>query len=92
MNFVLHLPPETEALLKAPAEATGKTPEEWALSALQSQLSEAARQPKRRSRRSRKKLTPEERMADLREWSESHTHGVVNADDSRESIYDGCGE
>lgn len=58
MNFVLHLPPDTEALLKAQAEAIGKTPEELALSALHAQLSEEARKPKRRSRRSRKKLTP----------------------------------
>jgi hypothetical protein len=92
MNLILHLPPETEALLKSQAEATGKAPEEFALSALQAQLREATGRPKQRSRRTRQKLTPEEWIADIRKWSESHDHGVVNADDSRESIYDGCGE
>ena len=56
MNLILHLPPETEALLKAQAEATGKAPEEFALSALQAHLGEATGRPKRRSRRSRKKV------------------------------------
>jgi hypothetical protein len=92
MNLILHLPPETEALLKEQAVASGKAPEEVALRALQAQLGESARRSKRRSRPSRKTLTPEEWIADIRNWSESHQHGVTNADDSRESIYDGCGE
>jgi hypothetical protein len=92
VDLVLHLPPETEALLKAQAAASGKTPEEWALSALQTYLSEVAGRAERRSRRSRMRLTPQEWIADIRKWSESHRHGVVNADDSRESTYEGRGE
>lgn len=40
----------------------------------------------------KKKLTPEEWIKDLREWSDSHPPVTHFVDDSRESIYEGRGE
>ena len=36
--------------------------------------------------------TPEQRVADWLAWVDSHSHITAIADDSRESIYEGCGE
>jgi hypothetical protein len=72
MNLVLHLPPETEAKLKEQAAAVRKSPEEFALRALEARLGESMQRPKRHSRPPFKQLTPEEPIADIRNWSESH--------------------
>ena len=89
MNLVLHLPPETEALLKAAAEAAGKTPEEWALIALEDRLAAGFGQAPAERRRSQDSVSAEEWIANIRKWAESHRRLEYEADDSRESIYFG---
>ena len=85
MNLILHLPPETEAKLKEQAAAIGKAPEELGAIVLEERLAEGFEPPPA-------PISPEEWIADIRKWAESHRHGVANADDSRDSIYEGCGE
>jgi hypothetical protein len=36
--------------------------------------------------------TPQQRVAELLAWADSHSHITAVADDSRESIYEGRGE
>lgn len=36
--------------------------------------------------------TPEQKVAEFLAWANSHSHITAIADDSRESIYEGCGE
>lgn len=90
MDLVLHLPAETEAKLKEQAAAVGRSPEELALIALEEwlaagfDLADASTPPA--------PISHEEWMADIRQWAESHPRLEHPADDSRESIYDGCGE
>ena len=90
MSLLLNSPPEIDAKLKEQAAALGKTPEEVVLRALEAHLGASSR-PNRRSRR-RRKLSHDERAADIRKWAKGHRHGMANADDSRESIYSGRGE
>ena len=65
MNLILHLPPETEALLKAQAEATGKAPEEFALTRLAS--------TPRRGDRSAERAVPDDRAKNVRRKNELQT-------------------
>lgn len=39
-----------------------------------------------------RELTAEEWIADLRAWAASHPARDITVDDSRDSIYEGCGE
>ncbi len=83
MNLVLHLPPETEAKLKAQAAATGQAPEELALRVLEDEFAASANPPQ--------SMSTAEWIADFRAWAESHRRLPHDADDSRESIYEGRG-
>ena len=83
MDITLHLTPEIEARLTAQAIATGLAPEALVLHVLEEQL---AIEPEEST------LSAEEWIADIRAWAESHRRLPYEADDSRESIYEGCGE
>ena len=76
----ISLPPETEARLRERAAAEGKDPAAFVLEVVQEEL--ASEEP-----------TPNaQRIAALRAWAASHAELAYEADDDRESIYEGCGE
>jgi hypothetical protein len=79
-------------MLKEQAAATGKAPEELALLALQERLAAGFGRAPAERRRSQDLVSAEEWIADFRQWAESHRRLEHPADDSRESIYEGCGE
>ncbi len=86
MTITIDLPPETEARLRKQAEAKGaklevylgELAQRWADESMQ--LFYAAEK------------TPEQRVADWLAFVNSHEHITAVADDSRGSIYEGCGE
>jgi hypothetical protein len=82
MNLILHLPPETAARLREQSVATGKSPENLALDALQEQFS--AQSPLG--------LSAAEWIEDMRVWSAGHSWLPYDVDDSRESCYSGSEE
>jgi len=84
MNLILHLTPETEAKLVEYAATTGKAPEELALRALEEQLAISAQPPSA--------ISADEWVADIGAWAAGHRSRSGDANDSRESIYAGCGE
>jgi hypothetical protein len=85
MNLILRIPPDTEAQLKEQAELVGKSPEDLALEALQEKLASSAD--------SAEMLPPDTRLAEFRDWMASHPVSLArDLDDSRDSIYEGCGE
>jgi len=84
MNIVLQLSPETEAKLLQQAVLVGKPPEELAMKALEEQL--ATESPMMETQ------TAQQWVADFHRWAESHRRLPHEADDSRESIYEGRGE
>ena len=89
MPITIDLLPETEATLREQAVAHGAKLEEY--------LGELARQWANRNGVFSKssepdKRTREQRLADWQAFVGSHGHITAVADDSRESIYEGCGE
>jgi len=83
MNLLLHLPPDTEVKLMERTRATGMDAETLTLEALRDRLANDDVSP----------------MLPLDEWHArfdaiiaSMPQGNPDADFSRESIYDGCGE
>jgi hypothetical protein len=83
MNLLLHVPPETEVKLLEHARATGRDAEAVALDALSEKLLND--EPS-------SMLPLDEWHARLNELLASMPPGNPNADFSRETIYDGCGE
>ena len=90
MTVTIDLPPEAEAKLREQAEKQGAK--------LENYLSELAQHWARENGGLSKPVpprdqrTPEQRVADFLAWANSHSHITAVADDSRESIYEGCGE
>ena len=84
MNLVLQLSPEIEAKLLQQAVLVGKPPEELAMKALEEQL--AVEGPVMEVQ------TAQQWVADFHRWAERHRRLPREADDSRESIYEGRGE
>jgi hypothetical protein len=83
MNLLLHIPPETEAKLLERVRASGQDAEFVTLEALHEKLASDESSP----------------ILPLDEWHtrfaallKSMRPSNLNADFSRESIYDGCGE
>ncbi len=83
MNLLLHLATETEAILLERARAIGQDAESLALEALRKKLAAENASP----------------MSPRNEWHvcfdaliATMPHGNPQADLSRESVYDGCGE
>ena len=87
MTLLIELTPETEARLRDQAAAMGKDMETIAREAIEDTL---AVQDDSDSRQAN--LSVERRIAELRAWAASHRKLDHIADDSRESIYEGCGE
>ncbi len=84
MSVTIDLPPETEATLRAQAASQGAKLEEY--------LRELAKQWAGGKLQRPEQKTPEQKVADFLAWANSHDHITAVADDSRESIYEGCGE
>ncbi len=84
MTLTIDLPPELEARLIELAAKAGQAPSDYAREALRDSLSTVGGDllPKR----------AEDRVAALRSWAESLKPIGHWVDDSRESIYEGCGE
>ena len=85
MTLQISLTPETEAKLRERASAAGKDVSSFVLEAVEEKLSIS-------DTLNRRELPPEEWIARLRQWTESHRALPYVADDSRESIYEGRGE
>lgn len=87
MSLQISLAPETEAKLRERAAAAGKDPVEFAREALEEKLSSSddsvAQEPS---------LPPNQRVAEVLRWIDSHQPVGHFVDDSRESIYEGRGE
>ena len=92
MNLILNLPPETEAKLKEQAAAVGRAPEEFVLITLEERLAAGSAQAGAERRGLPDRLAAEQWIARFRKWAESHRRLAHEADDSRESIYEGRGE
>lgn len=86
MTVTLSLPPEIERTLKANASRRGMSLENYALEVLRQD-----RFPVEDSK-DFYSLPPEERAREFLKWAEDHDHITGVVDDSRESIYEGCGE
>ncbi len=84
MKITIDLPPETEAQLRAQAVRQGAKLEDY--------LGELAKQWASAEPLRPEQKTPQQRLADFTAWVDSHAHITAVADDSRESIYAGCGE
>jgi hypothetical protein len=83
MDLLLHVPPETEVKLLEHARATGKDAEAVALDVLREKLSRDEPSPM---------LPSDEWHARFKALLASMRPCNPDADFSRESIYDGCGE
>jgi hypothetical protein len=83
--------PDTEENLRALAAQSGQTGESF-LGALAEAAVEQARNLACQSPQPFRDRSPEERLAALHAWVNSHSHITAVADDSRESIYAGRGE
>jgi predicted DNA-binding protein len=90
MTVTIDLPQETEARLRNLAEAKGKRLEDYLGELAQRWANEIGVAKGKPSLAAEK--TPEQRVAELRAWANSHSHITAVADDSRESIYEGRGE
>lgn len=88
MSVTIDLPPDTEAKLREQAARRGTSLEDylrqlalrWAFTAEDAAMAPAEAR------------TPEQRVADWLAFVNSHQDITAVADDSRESIYEGCGE
>lgn len=87
MTVNLSLSPETEAKLKELATAEGKDLASLVLEAVEDKLAVADD-----IARPRQNLSADQWVARLRKWAASHRSLPFEADDSRESIYEGRGE
>jgi hypothetical protein len=83
----VELPPETEARLRAEAAAAGKDPATFVREAVEEKLAWASDDMAERP-----KLSTQERIAEWMAWGGSHVPLGRDADDSRETIYEGRGE
>jgi hypothetical protein len=90
MTITLDLPPETEAKLREQAATQGAKLEEYLSELAQHWASGNGTSPAPVG--PPKEKTPEQRIAEWREFVASHDYITAVADDSRESIYEGCGE
>jgi len=82
VNLVLHLTPELESRLREWANVSGKNPETLALDALQEKLSDG-----------NVPLPQSASLAEFQSWFASHPCSETRTlDDSRERVYEGCGE
>jgi hypothetical protein len=88
MTVTIELPPETEAKLREQAASQGAKLEEYLSELAQHWASGNGTSPKSPP----PEKTPEQRIAEWRAFMASHDHITAVADDSRESIYAGCGE
>jgi len=84
MNLTLNFPPEYEATLRTHASAAAQTPEEFAVAALLEKLGEFEERPK--------PIPRDTWLAELAALSKRLPGGNVDADISRDSIYEGRGE
>ena len=80
MTLTIDLPAETEARLRERAAAVGKDPATFVLDVVQEEL---ATEPV---------ASNAQRITALRAWAARHAPLSYEADDSRESIYEGRGE
>jgi len=87
MNINVSLSPEAETKLREQAQAAGKDVASFVLEALEEKLSLADV-----NTRGNGNLSAQQRIAELRAWAASHPHLPYEADDNRESIYEGRGE
>jgi len=90
MTVTIDLPPETEAKLREQAESKGARLEDY-LGELAQQWATVNGTPPAPVSPVEEK-TPAQRVAEWLAWVDSHSHITAIADDSRESIYEGCGE
>ncbi len=86
MTLTITLPADMERSLKDHAKRKGMSLENYALEVLKQDA------PFPVDSTAFYSLPPEERARQFLEWAESHDHVTVVVDDSRESIYEGCGE
>jgi hypothetical protein len=86
MSVTVQLPAETETKLRDKAAQVGKTPEAFLVELVEKAVGNNAADASSGS------LTGAERAAAWRSWAASHKAKGVIADDSRDSIYQGCGE
>jgi hypothetical protein len=85
MILTLQLPAEIEAQLREQAAAVGKDPLGFILDALKDKLSAS-------NGHKSPELSPQEWVQQWRDWAANHPKLPFEVDDSRESIYAGCGE
>lgn len=95
MTVTIALPPTVEQKLREQAAASGKDVEAFVLEAVEEKL---AGQAEAQAASVSQRLSPAEREQRFGEWmrevegrASRYPPGFV-ADDSRESIYEGCGE
>ncbi len=88
MNIRLNLSPEFEARLRERAASLGKAPEAFVLDVVQEELATSETPGEREHSPSQS----ERRIAKLHAWAKRQPHLPYEADDSRESIYEGRGE
>ena len=84
MSLILELQPDTELLLREKAASQGIP--------LDAYVTELIKRDVFVDDQSALSKTPQERAAAWLAWANSHQPLPVIADDSRESIYAGCGE
>ena len=87
MTLQINLAPELEARLREQAAVAGKDLAEVAREALEEKFVS-----RRNGGAESAAGSVEQRRAELRAWAASHAPLDYEADDSRESIYEGCGE
>ena len=87
MTLHIALSPETEAQLRQRAAEAGKDPAEFAREALEEKLAGSFH-----TAADEAPLPADQRVAELLRWVASHRPLEHDADDSRESIYEGRGE
>lgn len=85
MTIQIQVSAETEAKLRRQAEVQGKDISTFVLQALEEKLAFAEVSMTGND-------TAQQRIAQLRTWAASHASLPYEADDSRESIYQGRGE
>ena len=87
MTLHIALSPEAEAQLRQRAAEVGKDPVEFAREALEEKLASSPHPTAVQT-----PLPADQRVAELLKWIASHRPLEHDADDSRESIYEGRGE
>lgn len=82
MTLEIEISPQAEAKLRQQAQAQGKDVTTFVLQAVEEKLALAEASLTTNG-------TPQQRIAELRAWAASHSPLPYEADDSRESIYEG---